>query len=620
MSKAIKQLLVAAAVIAISLVFIIQFQPGASPDSLKVSSIRCAVEVDGDCVAYSDYVAAYRLVSPARMDEEQLASLRLDQVVVDGLIERYVLLREAERLGIAASGEEVSRNIATTGSVRFSLPADKEDVYPMMLNRAIGGGMLPPPYGPARMVPIVDPKSSKFDYERYQTWVQRRSGKTEQDFKEYQQDELVAARVRQLVRSQVHVGEREARLKFDRNNEKVIAEYVAFSSGYFERYALDTSSEAVTAWASSNAGTIDEEWEKRKDTFEPSCRQARHLLVRIDATIPDKEEAKAAARAAAEKAKARIEGGASFAEVARDVSEDLNSAADGGTLGCFAAGKLDAPATDTKIDEAAQALEPGETSEPIETTFGFHLVQVERVVEGDDATELGRTTIAREQYLEKEADRLAAEAGKAVLASIKSGKTIQEAIDAHLGSVLRGDGKTDYARGRAAAAVAEGDGEGEGGGAATEDEATAGAGDDDDAPPARDAWNDEERPQPRTSSPFTRRAPPFAAIEDPPAAARSLHELAKPGDAVGDIIKLVEGYAVATLEARKPVTDEEWDEKRDPEMQRILREKQRDALIAYVQRLKQKYAQEVTIYVGAKASDKAGAAPSATATAPGSGS
>jgi len=614
MPKAIKQLLVAAAVIAISMVFIIQFQPGASIEDINVQGSRCAVEVGGDCVPYSDYVSAYRLASPGgRIDEDRLEEMRLDQVVVDGLIERYVLLKEAERLGITASGEEVSRQIATTGSVRFSLPVDKEALYPMMLNQASGGGMLPPPYGPARMVDIVDPKTRKFSYERYQEWVQRRSGKTEQDFKAYQQKEFVAARVRQMVRSQVHVSESEARLKYSRNNEKVVVDYVALPREYYQRYAIDTSDETVQKWIEEHGEEVDAAWAEQKDDYLPSCREARHILVRIDDTVPDKAQAKEAAKAAAQKAKDRIEGGESFADVAKDVSQDLNSASEGGKLGCFAKGKLQAPATDPKIDETAHGLEEGQISEPVETRLGFHIVQVDKVADAEEAEALGRAVVGRDLYLEQESERLAAEGAKAILTAVKGGKSLQDAIDQHLTSVLLSDAKAAYETGRAAAkAAAPKDDDG-----AEEDEDEDEEGAEEDAADPTDAWNDPIRPQPDVSAPFTQRMPAFAQIEDPAGTGRILHELKKPGEVPDDVIKMVEGYAVASLKERKPVTDEDWADKREAEIERALRQKQSDVLIAYVQRLKQEHAQEVILHVGAKKNETA-PAPSATATGSGS--
>ena len=86
------------------------------------------------------------------------------------------------------------------------------------------------------------------------------------------------------------------------------------------------------------------------------------------------EAAKADAEALA-KIKAirkRIEAGESFADVAKEVSEDTGSGAEGGDLGWFARGRM-VP----EFEEAAFSLEPGKVSEPIKTQFGYHLIFVE---------------------------------------------------------------------------------------------------------------------------------------------------------------------------------------------------------------------------------------------------
>jgi peptidyl-prolyl cis-trans isomerase C len=86
--------------------------------------------------------------------------------------------------------------------------------------------------------------------------------------------------------------------------------------------------------------------------------RAAHIL------LPTREEAEAA--------RARVtEGGEDFATVARELSTDEASAANGGELGWFTREEMVAP-----FAEAAFALEPGAISEPVETEFGWHVIQV----------------------------------------------------------------------------------------------------------------------------------------------------------------------------------------------------------------------------------------------------
>ncbi len=96
-------------------------------------------------------------------------------------------------------------------------------------------------------------------------------------------------------------------------------------------------------------------------------------------------------RALAEELRQRIEDGEDFAEIAAEYSDDLSNAADGGDLGWFGRGMMVAP-----FEEAAFDLEVGEISEPVETDFGWHLIEV---LEKDDARPKDEGTIQQESAL-----------------------------------------------------------------------------------------------------------------------------------------------------------------------------------------------------------------------------
>ena len=74
----------------------------------------------------------------------------------------------------------------------------------------------------------------------------------------------------------------------------------------------------------------------------------------------------------------RLDAGEEFAAVARRMSEDPGTAAGGGDLGCFSPGTLTAD-----FERAAADLRPGETSEPVLTPFGYHLILMQEKREGE---------------------------------------------------------------------------------------------------------------------------------------------------------------------------------------------------------------------------------------------
>ena len=92
---------------------------------------------------------------------------------------------------------------------------------------------------------------------------------------------------------------------------------------------------------------------------------ARHILVRTGDNISDEQ-----AKAKIDTLRARLAGGADFATVASDSSEDVNSAARGGDLGWFT------PETfGPEFGSQVTALQDGEVSQPFKSEAGWHIVQ-----------------------------------------------------------------------------------------------------------------------------------------------------------------------------------------------------------------------------------------------------
>ena len=106
-------------------------------------------------------------------------------------------------------------------------------------------------------------------------------------------------------------------------------------------------------------------------------RRVRHILINAAKDAAPDVKQKAKARAEALLAEVR-KTPASFAEVAKKNSEDPGSAANGGDLDFFGRGAMVKP-----FEDAAFAMKPGETSNLIETDFGYHVLRLEAVRGGD---------------------------------------------------------------------------------------------------------------------------------------------------------------------------------------------------------------------------------------------
>ncbi|HEU4680918.1 MAG TPA: peptidylprolyl isomerase [Gemmatimonadales bacterium] len=86
------------------------------------------------------------------------------------------------------------------------------------------------------------------------------------------------------------------------------------------------------------------------------------------------DEAKARAKARADSIVLELRGGADFATAARRFSQDPGSKDQGGSLNWFRRGVM-VP----EFERVAFSLKPGVVSDPVESPFGYHIIQVERV-------------------------------------------------------------------------------------------------------------------------------------------------------------------------------------------------------------------------------------------------
>ncbi|MBK5930285.1 peptidylprolyl isomerase [Halochromatium salexigens] len=117
------------------------------------------------------------------------------------------------------------------------------------------------------------------------------------------------------------------------------------------------------------------------DTPKPVTQtKARHILIRTSEVVSDQD-----AKRRLEQLRMRIVGGDDFATLARSHSDDTGSALNGGDLGWVNPGDT-VPAFEREMDDLA----PGEISQPFESPFGWHILQVNERREQDTADELLR--------------------------------------------------------------------------------------------------------------------------------------------------------------------------------------------------------------------------------------
>lgn len=135
-------------------------------------------------------------------------------------------------------------------------------------------------------------------------------------------------------------------------------------------------------------------FERKGGSVGGSFRQthARHILVKVNELVSSDE-----ARHKLAGLKERLDNGADFAELARLHSNDL-SAAKGGDLGWLYQGD-----TVPDFERAMDALKPGEVSAPVQSPFGWHLIQVLERKNAEPGDERKRL-MARQALRERKSD------------------------------------------------------------------------------------------------------------------------------------------------------------------------------------------------------------------------
>ena len=109
-------------------------------------------------------------------------------------------------------------------------------------------------------------------------------------------------------------------------------------------------------------------------TEEPTYR-ARHIFLKIAKNASNDEIKKVMLKAA--NVMTETGSGADFAEMAKKYSDDPGAAKDGGDLGTFKKGDM-LP----EIENAVLAMKPGEISELVTSSAGFHIIKLEEKIAG----------------------------------------------------------------------------------------------------------------------------------------------------------------------------------------------------------------------------------------------
>jgi peptidyl-prolyl cis-trans isomerase D len=304
--------------------------------------------------------AFYRRLYGENFSPELLQTLDLKSRALYQLIDIELLCQEADRLGITVSNREVRDSIA--GIEALSLDGlFQKDVYQRYVNAQ---GLTPSQFENEMRQGLLFEKFQRLlaDSVRENEPFARKvfewsNAKVNLAFIQIKAAPLAS----EISLDDVAVAEYyEAHQENFRKPEQLEIEYLQYRSQHF----LD------------DIEILDDEVLQEYETFKeerytlPEEIRARHILFRIppEASEDTRTEIQVRGSLVLE----RLRQGEDFLVLAAEFSDDDSNKDNGGDLGFFGRGRMD-----ETFEQAAFGIDEGETSDLVETRFGFHIIRVE---------------------------------------------------------------------------------------------------------------------------------------------------------------------------------------------------------------------------------------------------
>jgi peptidyl-prolyl cis-trans isomerase D len=381
----------------IILVFIINFGPQGRGSSCEqtMSDDHYAARIGGQVISNNDFRYGFLLSGGDRYPPKVAKQERLKELVMDRLIERELLTGMADKLGFVVTDDDVDDQIGD-GKIM-----------------TLGGG-----------APISVPniqKDGHFNYESFKTFVRISLQQTPNDFVAEQKREMLASRVRNLVRSSVSISPEEVKAEFLRKGRQVNLEYIRFASRRQETEIAPTDAE-IADYASKNEAKLKEMYEQKKFLYEkaPAQRRIRQILIKLPADADAKADKAAKEKAETLAEKLKRGGKLTFADAAKQSSDDAASKGRGGDIGWRARGGTNLQG---EAEDKLFAAKDGAIVGPLKGNDGYIISKVEGAREGQIPFEKAKLELASEKLRQEQGVIRAKAAAEAALAKAKENPT-----------------------------------------------------------------------------------------------------------------------------------------------------------------------------------------------------
>ena len=318
---------------------------------------------------YLRQLQGYQAQSGGGITAEILQSMGIDRQILQQMIDQSAALQEAARLGVTVTDAEVRERLVSLPTFQQNGAFIGEQLYVQLLR------MQQPPMTP-------------------------------EDFEEELRRELMLERLQAAVTDWITVTDEDLQREHVLRNERVRVSAISFRADEF-REGVEATDEDVAALYEQNAidytvpekrmlrfvlidvpalkedaalapsdADVQSYYDYNLDRYtEPAGLRASHILLRTVDKTPEDVQTQAAAIVA------EARGGADFAELARQYSEDEGTKELGGDLGEISPGQM-VP----EFEGAAFALEQGEISDPVTSMFGVHIIKATEKTGGTSQT------------------------------------------------------------------------------------------------------------------------------------------------------------------------------------------------------------------------------------------
>jgi len=270
---------------------------------------------------------------------------------------------------------------------------------------------------------------------RYEDFVMKNLRMSVAEFEQALKTELLLRKLRGLVADGVVVLPEELKANYLKENTKVKLEYAVVSPedvmkqvhaseaelrAYFEhnkgRYKDAIPEQRKAKYVVVDSARVAEKMPVTRDDLQRYYNEhkeqfrvqdevnVRHILI---AAADAKDTAKVeAARKEAEDVLKQVRAGGDFAALARKYSEDPGSKDQGGSLGWIGRGR-----TVKEFEQAAFALNKGETSGLVQSPFGFHIIRLDDKrsahLQSFDEVKAQIEPIVKQQKAQRDAEQIA---------------------------------------------------------------------------------------------------------------------------------------------------------------------------------------------------------------------